>query len=115
MRMTSALARAADLLDLFGSPRAPARERSGPPKPAPRAVVRNARDDLSMNSYKLVLLAVPPARDRTGYVYCATDEQARAAARALLQFHEEHDVVQAYQGERLVCQIVRQERKAASA
>ncbi len=68
-----------------------------------------------MNSYKLVLVGEPPSLERSGYVYCAGDEQARAAARALLQFHLEHDAVYAYEGDRLVCEILRERRRTCGA
>lgn len=68
-----------------------------------------------MNSYRLVLFGGPQNAERTGYVYCATDEQARAAARALLQFHHDHQAVHAYDGERLVCEILRRDSKVAAA
>lgn len=66
-----------------------------------------------MNSYKLVLVGDAPDSERSGYVYCSSDEQARSAARALLQFHVEHKAVYAYEGDRLVCEIVRDRRHAA--
>ncbi len=68
-----------------------------------------------MNSYKLVLVGRRPVSELSGYVVCASDEQARAAARSLLQFHVDHDSVYAYEGERLVCEIVRDRRKSATA
>lgn len=68
-----------------------------------------------MNSYKIVLLGASPDLQRSGYVFCASDEQARAAARALLQFHLEHSAVYAYDGERLVCEILRETRRASAA
>ena len=67
-----------------------------------------------MNSYKLVLIGRPPQSDLTGYVICGSDEQARAAARTLLQFHFEHLAVYAYEGERLVCEIIRDRPKMAA-
>ncbi len=65
-----------------------------------------------MNSYKLVLVGDTPNSERSGFVYCGTDDQARSAARALLQFHLEHRAVYAYEGDRLICEIVREERRA---
>ena len=62
---------------------------------------------MPMNTYKLVLVGDSPNSERSGYVYCGTDEQACTAARALLQFHLEHHAVYAYEGDRLVCEIVR--------
>ena len=70
---------------------------------------------MPMNSYKLVLVGDAPSAERTGYVYCANDDQARSAARALLQFHLEHAAVYAYEGDRLVCEILRDRRGAGGA
>ncbi len=61
-----------------------------------------------MNSYKIVLVGKASAAERTGYVFCASDEHARAAAETLLQLNVRHRAVTAYDGDRLVCEIVRE-------
>ena len=66
-----------------------------------------SRNDRSMNGYRLVLIGNAPAVERSGYVFCADDEQARAAAQALLLSHPDRFAVYAYEGQRLVCEILR--------
>ncbi len=60
-----------------------------------------------MNCYKIMLVGKSPGLERTGFVYCAGDEQARLAARALLQFHLDYATALAFEDERLVCEVQR--------
>ena len=60
-----------------------------------------------MKSYKLVLQGEGQGSERTGYVFCISDEQASAAASALLKFHPDQSEVYAYDENRLVCWIQR--------
>ena len=71
------------------------------------------REGRSMTGYRLVLIGTAPAVDLSGYVFCADDAQARAAAQALLQFHPDRIAVRAYEGERLICEMLRDEIIAA--
>ncbi len=61
-----------------------------------------------MNSYRIVLSGKAPTSERTGYVFCSGDEQARAAAERQLQINARYCAVSAYDGDRLVCEIVRE-------
>ncbi len=61
-----------------------------------------------MTSYKIVLTGKAAIAERTGYVFCSTDEQAHAAAETLLRLNARHRAVTAYDGDRLVCEILRE-------
>ena len=57
--------------------------------------------------YQLMLFGSLTSSDRSGVVFCADDQRAKAAAETLLRNQPEADVVHVYDGERLVWQIVR--------
>jgi hypothetical protein len=54
-----------------------------------------------MRDYRLVLCALEPEQDRTGYMSCPDDERARLALARLLQRHPECRIAMAYEGDRL--------------
>ncbi len=58
-------------------------------------------------AYQLVLFADAEGGEASGYVFCADDHKARAAAEALLIKQPSLLAVHVYEGERLVWQIVR--------
>ena len=57
--------------------------------------------------YQLVLFSDATGGEASGYVFCADDHKARAAAEALLIKRPSLLVVHVYEGERLVWQIAR--------
>jgi hypothetical protein len=56
-----------------------------------------------MANYRIVLVRQDGGPERSGYVFCAEDAQAIAAAETLLQFHPEVSAVQVFELDRLVC------------
>ena len=61
-----------------------------------------------MRDYRLVLCALDPDQDRTGYMSCADDERAGQALARLLERHPECRIAMAYDGERLAVTLAQQ-------
>ncbi len=61
-----------------------------------------------MNSYRIVLTGKGETSERTGFVFCSSDERVRAAAEKLLRNSACYSSASAYDGERLVCEIQRE-------
>ncbi len=59
----------------------------------------------NVNAYRLVVAAEGALPERSGYVYCADDAAARAAAEALLESLPRYRKVIAWHGDRRVFEL----------
>ena len=70
--------------------------------------------DDSLSDYRLLLVGDGEAPSRTGFVFCADETRARAAARALLEVHPEALAVEVKVESGPLCRLERVPPEAAT-